>query len=631
MNAQLIRKGVTYTGQLCLLIHHMIFSDPEHNLEQWIGYPLIQQVERRPHSIGGFSALRLRCRDFTFLTLNFQRESECVRTFETVRSLTCVSKVERLYAFSFSPRKSEREWNSWARYSPAAEFARQGLGTTFPQWRLTNLNHDYLFSPTYPAVLAIPTSISDNVLNYGGKYRSKSRVPVLTYIHARNGCTITRASQPMVGLKQNRSLQDEKLVLSVFESNAQRPDVYGSTASGHLIVDARPTANAMANVALGAGSENMDHYPTAKKVYLGIENIHVMRDSLNKVVDAMKDSDLTPLPPNREMLQKSNWLKHISNVLDGSSLVAKTIHLGGSHVLVHCSDGWDRTSQLCSLAELCLDPYYRTLDGFITLIEKDWLSFGHRFAERCGHLASEKSFVNNAANSSASASATGRLDERDLQLPGSPGQEQQTQNRAHHALQNLSKKLGEVKFNVGNQTSHLKYTSPIFHQFLDCVFQILTQFPNAFEFNERFLRRLLYHTYSCQYGTFLYNNERERVEAKVEQNTRSVWDFFLSRRAEFRNDAHVPQPSGADGPVADVWIQPDTGKVKFWSLLFNRTEEEMNTAQVRIGAGAGTEVPVLGVDTGVAVAAEGSAELGNASPGNHDSASEQGSVVHAVS
>ena len=33
-------------------------------------------------------------------------------------------------------------------------------------------------------------------------------------------------------------------------------------------------------------------------------------------------------------------------------------------VLVHCSDGWDRTAQTCSLAGILLDPYYRTIHGF---------------------------------------------------------------------------------------------------------------------------------------------------------------------------------------------------------------------------------------------------------------------------
>lgn len=34
-------------------------------------------------------------------------------------------------------------------------------------------------------------------------------------------------------------------------------------------------------------------------------------------------------------------------------------------VLVHCSDGWDRTAQVCSLAGLLLDPFYRTFKGFM--------------------------------------------------------------------------------------------------------------------------------------------------------------------------------------------------------------------------------------------------------------------------
>ena len=32
-------------------------------------------------------------------------------------------------------------------------------------------------------------------------------------------------------------------------------------------------------------------------------------------------------------------------------------------LVVHCSDGWDRTSQTCSLAQLILDGYYRTIQG----------------------------------------------------------------------------------------------------------------------------------------------------------------------------------------------------------------------------------------------------------------------------
>lgn len=62
-------------------------------------------------------------------------------------------------------------------------------------------------------------------------------------------------------------------------------------------------------------------------------------------------------------LEASGWLRHIKAILDTAKFIAQALN-NGTNVLVHCSDGWDRTAQVCSLATLLLDPYYRTIQGF---------------------------------------------------------------------------------------------------------------------------------------------------------------------------------------------------------------------------------------------------------------------------
>lgn len=41
----------------------------------------------------------------------------------------------------------------------------------------------------------------------------------------------------------------------------------------------------MANRAAGKGYENEDHYSNIRLTFIGIENIHVMRSSQQKVID----------------------------------------------------------------------------------------------------------------------------------------------------------------------------------------------------------------------------------------------------------------------------------------------------------------------------------------------------------
>lgn len=61
-------------------------------------------------------------------------------------------------------------------------------------------------------------------------------------------------------------------------------------------------------------------------------------------------------------LESTKWLQHLSVMLKAAVLVSNAVDREGRPVLVHCSDGWDRTPQIVALAKILLDPYYRTME-----------------------------------------------------------------------------------------------------------------------------------------------------------------------------------------------------------------------------------------------------------------------------
>ena len=170
------------------------------------------------------------------------------------------------------------------------------------------------------------------------------------------------------------------------------------------IVDCRPKLNADVNRARGKGYERPQDYPNTQIAFMGIENIHAMRASLKAFLALMKPrsphhafahgredreeqgwlgeleksgsvshgDDPKPIAaePIAHASPPCRWIEHVRGVLRAAVTVTRHVHIGRSSVLVHCSDGWDRTAQMASLAQLIVDPHYRTLNGFVLLLHK---------------------------------------------------------------------------------------------------------------------------------------------------------------------------------------------------------------------------------------------------------------------
>ncbi|XP_064157663.1 myotubularin-related protein 2-like isoform X3 [Anguilla rostrata] len=350
---------------------------------------------------------------------------------------------------------------------------------------------------------------------------------VLSWIHPESQATVTRCSQPMVGVNGKRSKDDEKYLQAIMDANAQSHKLF--------IFDARPSVNAAANKMKGGGYESEDAYQNAELVFLDIHNIHVMRESLRKLKEVVY--------PNIEeshwlsKLESTHWLEHIKLILAGALRIADKVESGKTSVVVHCSDGWDRTAQLTSLSLLMLDSHYRSLLGFQQLVEKEWLSFGHRFQLRVGH---------------------------------------------------------------GDRNHSDADRSPVFLQFIDCVWQLTRQFPSAFEFNEFFLITILDHLYSCLFGTFLCNSEQQREKEELPKRTASLWSYINKQPEEFTNPLYVDYSNHVLFPVVsmrhlELWVgyyirwnprmrPQEPVQQRYKELLAARAELQRRVEDLRRGA-----------------------------------------------
>lgn len=150
-----------------------------------------------------------------------------------------ISYKKPLFAFEY---KGDYSSDGWSVYDAKAEFKRQKVPNDM--WRLSSVNNKYELSDTYPSLVAVPTTASDDLLLNVGSFRSRGRIPVLSWIHPDSQATITRSSQPLVGLNGRRSKDDENYIRLIHEANPVFPRL--------CIMDARPNVNAMANKVRGS-------------------------------------------------------------------------------------------------------------------------------------------------------------------------------------------------------------------------------------------------------------------------------------------------------------------------------------------------------------------------------------------
>ncbi|KAH3758927.1 Myotubularin-like phosphatase domain [Pelomyxa schiedti] len=384
--------------------------------------------------------------------------------------------------------------SGWHIYNMQSEFARQGYNSL--GWRTTLINSDYKVCASYPPILLVPRSVTDLDLVTYAELHTWGRFPLLTWLHSVTGACLIRSSKIA---NRKRALEENRIVTAIAGCNIKTNSV--------VVVDSKCTFVTKKKrdklTASGTTSPlDKDYAPKdkigEKLLQKGASNVAV-RDSFYKLCDMCLSLEATNWAVE---LARTKWLEHVSRMLNGASLVAHLLS-NGTNVHIHGSEGSDRTALVASLAQILVDPYYRTIQGFEVLIEKDWVSFGHRFQERTG--------------------------------------------------------FGQMVGIGGVAADNDTYYSPIFLLFIDCVWQIKRQFPREFQFNDAMLVFILDSVNDCRFGTFLCNNEKERQEENVRKQTLSVWGWVNHHAADFTTqDRYAPSQNTlipCTSPIAlTLWI-----------------------------------------------------------------------------
>jgi hypothetical protein len=149
--------------------------------------------------------------------------------------------------FTLSDIKASIE-DGWKVFNPRDEFSRVGLlnpaekDPTPCAWRLVD-NSRYEHFSTYPSHFIIPAIFSDEDILAVGKFRSRERVPAVTWKHPSNQAVLARSSQPRSGAFGRRCEQDERLLDICRESHCDSQ----SKRASQCFSSQNPLANGMNN------------------------------------------------------------------------------------------------------------------------------------------------------------------------------------------------------------------------------------------------------------------------------------------------------------------------------------------------------------------------------------------------
>ncbi|KAJ8285163.1 hypothetical protein GJAV_G00023020 [Gymnothorax javanicus] len=421
------------------------------------------------------SKIIIHCKDlrvFQF-SLTFAKEEDARKLFQGIihhslepKSLKCV------FAFSFCekamPASELPKTHRTVMFDSAEDWAHE-MRRTKGICKVVSANENFSLSPKLPQFFIVPAALLDEDLS---KFQGKG-VPIWCWSH-HSGCALFKmASLPLIqedGFSQVHKMYYERMLNAVAQTHL-------FSVKTEELADTLPTIQ-----------DIQQSYSRFKHFFL---------------IDNTTDFWMSDVKWFSS-LEASGWLDIIRQCLQKAVEVVECLEKENTNVLIMEESGSDLCCLTSSLVQLMLDPYFRTLAGFQSLVQKEWVAGGHNFLDRCNHL----------------------------------------------------------------QKKDKEFQAPVFLLFLECVWQLLQQHGPAFQFSETYLTVLSDSLYVPVFSTFLFNSPDHRAtvtkaESPASQrgplNFPSVWDWSL--QFEHKAQELFTNPLYAEKPRLDKSLKkPHRGK-----------------------------------------------------------------------
>lgn len=378
--------------------------------------------------------------------------------------------LQLLFGFEYQGRryhesKAERVNGSTPRgglwppiFDRPSDWDREIKRTGASEWRVCSINESYAISQSLPEYIVVPVSLADQDLKQYSIYFTDQRIPIWCWNHP-NGSALVRMASINDPVQQKKI--EQRVFTAITKSHPQRSEVVRSDLDKYV--------------------PNIQDIQTA---FVKVRQICV--------IDPFEESEERWLTS----IENSRWLEYVRAFLKHSAEIV--YHLDGKNVSVVLQEEEDRdlTCVVSSLVQLMLDPHYRSLIGFQSLVQKEWVMAGHRFLDRCNHLKKND-----------------------------------------------------------------KEESPLFMLFLDCVWQMMNQYPAAFEFTEAYLTVLSDSMWIPLFSTFLFNSPKQRAQHLM----------------DFAKNKAIPQ-----GEDQVVYFPP----VWDWSQQYSTKDQTLFNNPMYVGKGA---------------------------------------------